>query len=259
MVMVDSGNQITMGYLSFYNEYKAMVDAAMARPPQANIQANWWRTGDAIEVYAQVENLSGATLSGANGAVVHVIVYEDSKVVHTNRIGRATAEAAISDLANGAAKTFRLQTADLAGVNWDKLHVVVLADYRPTASAQTYDTLQAVMASKLDVPFASAPTSLSLVASADDTADPWAEVNLQGPSFVNWTATTETPWLTVTPTSGPMPTPARITATRGSLAAGWQDGTVTFKTADGLYSAELTVRAYMGALERIYLPNVIRE
>ncbi len=103
LIMVDSGHQISNGYLNFYNVYKAMVDTELARPPQAEIQAQWWRTGDKVGFYAQVKNLSPAKLSsGTNSASVHAIVYEDAKVKVTNRFVRAAVETGISDLAPNA-------------------------------------------------------------------------------------------------------------------------------------------------------------
>jgi hypothetical protein len=147
MVMVDSGNQISNGYEDFYDVYQAMVDSALARPAQAEIQATWWRTGSRVGFDVEVKNLSTATLSSsANSATVHAIVYEDARAKLTNRFARATVEAGIPDLAPNATATFKLETSDLSDVDWDKLHFVVLVDYRPSGSVGAFDMLQATVA-----------------------------------------------------------------------------------------------------------------
>ncbi|MBM4432190.1 MAG: hypothetical protein FJ026_17855, partial [Chloroflexi bacterium] len=89
LAMVDSGNQRNEGSVDCYHVYKRMVDASLARPAQAEIQAYCWRTGNPAVCYAQVTNLSPLTLSGsANSAAVHAIAYEDARVGVTDRFGR---------------------------------------------------------------------------------------------------------------------------------------------------------------------------
>ncbi len=141
--MVDSGNQISNGYEDFYTKYKTMVDTSLARPPKAKITAQSQRVGDRFHFDIQVTNLSGVTLSSANSATVYAIVYEDDAVDGlTKRYVRAVASTGISSLTNGATADFSLDTTDLSGVNWDKLHSVVLVDYRPGGTG-AYDMLQA--------------------------------------------------------------------------------------------------------------------
>jgi uncharacterized repeat protein (TIGR01451 family) len=41
---------------------------------------------------------------------------------------------------------FTLETAELSGVDWDRIHPIVLADYRPGGSSGAYDMLQAASA-----------------------------------------------------------------------------------------------------------------
>ncbi len=156
LVMVSSGHQFSHGYLGSpaHDTYKAMVDAELARPAQAEIAAQSQRIGNKVHFDVQLTNLSGATLSSSNAARVHAIVYEehtpvDPNVDHiTGRIVRAAVSTAVSPaLANGAAAAFTLETADLTNVvNWAKIHTLVLADYRPGGSSGAYDILQAVSA-----------------------------------------------------------------------------------------------------------------
>jgi uncharacterized repeat protein (TIGR01451 family) len=60
----------------------------------------------------------------------------------TDQVVKAAASTGISSLANGAIASFSLDTADLSGVDWGRLHPIVLVDYR--TGAGYYDTLQAV-------------------------------------------------------------------------------------------------------------------
>ncbi len=145
--MVDSGFQFMSGYnAGIYDDYKNMVEAALARPPQAELQATWQRTGDHVELDIQVTNLSTETLSAANSAALFAIVYEESQVQLTGRFGRAVASTVIANLAPQATASFVLETADLTGVDWGKLHFIVLVDYLPAGSTGAYDMLQAVVA-----------------------------------------------------------------------------------------------------------------
>lgn len=257
--MVDSGNQISNGYVDFYNVYKAMVDAALARPAQAEIQAHWWRTGDKVGFYVQVKNLSTVTLSsGANSATVHAIVYEDARVKVTNRFARAAVKADISNLTPNATATFTLETSDLSDVNWDNLHYIVLVDYRPSGSIGAYDMLQAAVALPIDAPFTAQPDSLTFMVDPSDVSIPPALVNFQGPGFVNWAAITSAPWLTTTPSNGPITTRPTISVIKNDLSTGWQQGNITFTTTDGFFSDQVIINAYLGSVNRIYLPTIVR-
>ena len=156
LVMVSSGHQFSNGYLGSpaQDTYKAMVDAELARPAQAEITAQSQRAGNKVHFDVQLTNLSGVTLSSSNAARVHAIVYEehtpvDPNVDHiTGRIVRAAVSTGVSPaLANGATAAFTLETADLTNVvDWAKIHTIVLADYRPGGSSGAYDMLQAVSA-----------------------------------------------------------------------------------------------------------------
>ncbi len=259
LVMVDSGNQIRDGYVDFYNVYKAMVDAALARPPQAEIQAHWWRTGNKVGFYVQVKNLSTVTLSSwTNSATVHAIVYEDTHVKVTNRFIRAAVETDISSLAPNATATFKLETSDLNDVNWDNLHFVVLVDYHPSGPEGAFDMLQAAVALPIVAPFTAQPDTLTFMVDPTDLSVPPALVHFQGPNFVNWTAISSTPWLTTTPSSGPIATQPMISVIKDNLSTGWQQGNITFTTTDGFFSDQVIINAYLGSVRRVYLPIAMR-
>jgi hypothetical protein len=259
MVMVDSGNQISSGYVDFYTVYKNMVDTALARPAQAEIQAYWLRAGNKVVFYIQVTNLSVVTLSSyANLATVNAIIYEDAHVKVTNRFVRATVSTGMATLAPNDIATFTLETPDLIGVNWDNLHFVVFVDYCPTGSVGAYDVLQAVIASPITAPFTVQPDILTFMVDPSDSFSPSALVNFQGPGFINWTATPNVSWLTTTPSSGPITVQPRISVITNKLLTGWQQGNITFTTTDGLFSDQVIINTYYGLVKRLYLPMAMR-
>lgn len=146
LIIVDSGHQVLESVVD-YGTFKARVDQELSRAPQARIQATWKRTGNNVKFLVQVTNQSGVTLSYAqNKAKVFALVYEDVKVGVTSRYFRAVIDQEISTgLTPGSSATFTLNTPDLAGVDWNKLHYVALVDYRPGSSG-AYDMLQAAVA-----------------------------------------------------------------------------------------------------------------
>ena len=152
-IIVDSGHRYASGPVDYYNVYKTMVDAELARAPEAAIEALWWREGDKARFSVRVTNQSGTTLStAANDASVHAIVYKDVQegdlpVSITDRYAlTAVSTGVATPLAPGASATFSLETADLTGVDWEQLHFLVVADYRPGGASGAYDMLQAAVA-----------------------------------------------------------------------------------------------------------------
>ena len=149
--MVDSGHAIQSGYdsLTTYQDYKAMIDAALARPALARVEGiDSTRLGDHLEFELRVTNLGTAAIPAS--AEVHVLVYEAHSAVAgehiTGRILRAhTSQTLNSELAPGASATFNLQTGDLSNItDWEQVHAVALVDVLPSGS-QAYDMLQAAV------------------------------------------------------------------------------------------------------------------
>jgi hypothetical protein len=153
LVMLDSGIQISNGPVDFYNVYKPMVDAALARPAQAAITSYILRCGNKLRFFMRLTNHSGVSLlNSTNNAAVHAIVWEDTHVADTNRYVRASVSANITSvLADGTSATFVLETPELTGVDWDKLHAAALADYRPAGLIGPYDMLQAAAAPRAGI------------------------------------------------------------------------------------------------------------
>lgn len=78
---------------------------------------------------------------------MHALVYEEARVGLTGRFVHDAPSVAISPaLADGETTTVSLVSSALSGVDWSKIHVVVLADCRPGGASGQFDTLQAAVA-----------------------------------------------------------------------------------------------------------------
>ncbi len=258
MVMVDSGNQYEDGYLDFHTVYKRMVDTSMVRPPRAAMEAYAWRDGNKVGFYAQVQNLSGVTLSPVNNATIHGIVYEDIHAGATDRYARAAVSTVITNLPANETSTFTMETVNLEGVNWDKLHYIVLVDYTPLAPDQAYDMLQAVQATLIPAPFDVHPSSISFCVEPGNPYDPTMALNITGAGFLEWSAQEDIPWLTIAPSSGSITTHPVLTAVIAQVPTGVSQGTITFTTIDTYFTKVLNFKIFYGVCEPAYIPIVRR-
>ena len=139
----------------------------------------------------------------------------------------------------------------------DRLHFLVLADYQP-AGTGAYDMLQAAVA--LPAAFDATPDTYSFLVDAAAPADQSFPVQFNGPDWLTWSATTDVPWLDVTPASGSVAAPPTVSVKAGMLGAGWQEGHVNFTTTGGgpVLSDQILVRAYLGPVAHVYLPLIRR-
>lgn len=254
MIMTDSGMLISSGYLDFHDVYRDMVDTTLARPAEADVQATWWRSGDKIEIIVQLKNLRAAALDQAN---VVAIVYEENRIKVTNRFGRVEVVRNVTDLLPNQDRMVSLTSDALTGVAWDKLRVIVLLEYyRPDLGH--YDMLQAAMAQQVAPGLSAAPDSLDFMIDPDDPAAPAVTVQVLGAGFTEWTATADSPWIIVSPASGLLLTHPQVTVDKAALAPGWQTGGITFSSIDAAYADRVTVQAFLGPLERLYIPLTVR-
>jgi hypothetical protein len=257
LVMVDSGNQITNGYEDFYKIYKDMVDASVVRLAQATLEAYTWRDGNKVGFYAQVENLSGVTLSPSNNATVHGIVYEDIHAGATDRYVRAAVSTGITNLSPNGFATFTMETSDLEGVNWDKLHFIVLVDYKPQGSS-SYDMLQAVQAIAIPAPFRVHPGSVSFCVEPEDRYNPTITLSISGANFLEWSAREDIPWLTVSPDSGSISTHPVLSADIALVSPGVSQGIITITTVDNYFTKDVIFKIFYGSCKPSYIPIVNR-
>ncbi len=258
LIAVDSGNQFSSGPIDFRPVYKNMVDTALARPPQAELAATWWREGNHVQVDVKVTNRSGVTLSGKNGATLYAVIYENNKVQLTNRYVRAQVNMEIGGqfgLQPGETGSYTLATDNLSGVDWDKLSVVAILDYRPDPNVSKYDALQAAQATKLENPFSVSLRDATFLADPDGErpgATRRETLSIKGAQGVTWTADIDVPWLTVTPSSGTTNTTVEVAVNLAQMQDGWQAGTVTFAAAG--FERPVAIRAYRGEVSFLYLP-----
>ncbi len=156
LAMVDSGQEVASGNADFQALYRQMVQTALARPAQAEVSARYRQVEGRVQAEVTVTNGSAAgdapaTLSPANGATVHILVYEHARVLWTGRYVRGAAWTAVEEaLPPGATRTFSLETGALTVQDWSQVRVVALVDYRPGGNTGPYDMLQAALGT-LDV------------------------------------------------------------------------------------------------------------
>jgi hypothetical protein len=249
LAMVDSGHKISSASVpDFKILFRRLVDAELPRPPQAEIEAYARPMGARVRVYARLRNDSGTTLSAANSAALHALVWEDRRVGVTSRMVRAAPWVTISpEVAPGGEFTATLETPDLSGVDLDALHTVVVADYVP-GPGPAFDMLQGSLGEP--VALAADPKIVTVALDATGREGGAVLLRLRGPYVLRWTAVTDVPWITVTPDAGPMSMQPTLTVTSGMLSPGWQEGAVTFSASseDGLSLADVVaVRAFLGS------------
>ena len=248
--MVDGGHQMSNGSLpDFLGTYRRLVDAERPRPPRAAIEVYARRVDDRVRAYVRLRNLSGAALGSAtNQAALSALVWEDRRVGDTGRIVRAAPTFDIAPaVPDGGELTATVDTPALAGVGWDALHTVVVADWVP-GPGPAFDMLQAAFAEPAG--FALDPATLAAAVDTGHPVDRTVEVAFRGPYVLRWTGASDAAWLLVTPAGGDITVPAAVTVAAGALANGSQVGHVTFSATsqDGMaFTGSLTVDAYAGA------------
>ena len=250
LIMVDSGHQISNGPLAdFYSTYKAMIMSEIARSPEAEIAAFVRRQGDALRVYVWLKNeAEESLLSSSNSATINAIVYEDVKLGLTSHTTRAVPSVPVtSTLAPGNAAMFTLDTDTLTGVNWDALHTIVVADYRPLAG-RAFDMLQAAVAQPVGLYVM--PTTLTFSVERSDPSSPATELSLAGPPVLSWSATSDADWLNVVPAAGTLPASPAVTIDTGRLLAGASVAHITLNAEgdDMTFSATVDVQVYFGSV-----------
>ena len=242
----------------FYNEYKKMLDAELARPPQADVIATWKRVGDQVTLTVTLTNLSGVTLSSGNSATVQGLMYINKKISITNRYVLQVTQGNISSLAPGQTATYTLPFTTMNGTDWSKVEFLALVDYRPGGNTGPYDMLQAAKAQQESTPqiITVSPGAMMVMTDPAGAGEPDLVVDLQGAGGTSWTASSGEAWLLTTPSAGTGPGQVHLTLDKAAMAPGWQQGTVTFTTSGG--SNQVTVQAYLGTITTLQIPLVSR-
>lgn len=225
-VYVDSARLYAVGSNDHYNEYLGFINNSQARPPQATLTASYAMDGDNVAFTVTVTNNSNVTLSTANKAAVHGIVYEDYRAVKSDRIGRGSAKADITNLPPGATETYSFTVPISGVVDVSKLHFIALVDYKTTAKTNgIYDQLQATVA--IPTGFVVSPSQLNFTFGALDPETPSGTVHVMGDAGQTWTASKDKDWLSLSPTSGNINTGFTVTLNRDKLIVGTQTATIT--------------------------------
>jgi len=259
VVMVDSGNDVTAGVPpDYYTYYQSKVNTSLARPAKAEVTAFWKRIGNQVQFTVIVKNLSGVTLSSSNTATVHAIVYEEARLQLTNRFVISAITTPISaSLADGESRTFTLQTGNLSGVDWEKLRFLALVDYRPNGTSGKYDMLQAALAT---LPPEVDPEQLTFLVDESNPLATAQYAQVQGPASLTWNASKDAgaTWLDVTANGSPS-TPVQFSLNLANLVSGWNETIVTFSSPDGFLSDQVTVKAYLGSINKLFLPLMAKQ
>ncbi len=247
--MVDSGRLLEIGAGStaaITEIYRGMINNSQSRAPQADIVASVVRSGNTVTFNTTVTNNSLVTLSTANNAAVHGIVYEDYRASKSNFAGRGSARTVITSLAPGATADFTI-TVNLTGVvNPDNLNYIVVVDYRAlpipsvglNVDAGIYEQLNAI---RVDLPFAVSPGSIDLTVKTADETMPTAQVDIGGIAGQTWTASVDQDFVLLSQTSGNVPGSFDVTVDKSKLTVGVQGALITVNDGAGLYESTVPV------------------
>jgi hypothetical protein len=256
MIMLSSGHSVTQGTQDFYTKYRAMIEAELPRPAVIELEAWQQQVGTMMRVWVSLRNTAAFQLDAANQATVWAILWDQGTTGVTGMYVRAAKKAAVSPgIPPGGQAGLTFDLAMPAGIDPSKLQTVVLAEFRPGGASGPFDMLQAVRSVAPSLTLSPASLQLSLPQGTGV-----AEVRLDGPPGIQWSAVSHVSWLDVIPAQGSLPTPARVQVLLSHLQPGAQQGSITFSatSADGLsLTAELPVTATLdGNATLLELPGV---
>lgn len=244
MVMVGSGYRTCWGSLDYEPRYRGMLLDELARPPQAEVAAWWWRDVFTAWVDVRVVNRSGAPIGPGDKTTVWAIVWEESTAgvgqTWVQGLGSASLPA---PLAPGDAAEVSLSVLAHAVDDWGRVHVAVVVDHY-LAGAHRYDTLQAAEARPpvLQV----APDAVRLTSLA-----PAAELEVRAPPSAAWTVAEVPAWLRVAPASGAGFATLVVTVDRGRAGARTLDGSFRLEVAGaGLDESREVPVTFRGGVRR---------
>ena len=244
LVMVGSGYRTSSGSENYETVYRSMINAELDRPPRASVSAFWRRAANVMRAYVEVRNLGETDLRIDQDAAIWLIAYENANIGVSSTWVRSTSQRYLPyDLAPGEATSVVVDTPSISGADWGRMAGVVLVEDRPRGYG-AYDMLQATEAQPAGL-FAS-PDHL-LVAPTGSGAD----VDLTGPHVLSWSATSDVPWIEVTPSSGDSLPANVVLAVRADLRPpADREGVVSFSASGDGMAFSTTVDLKVGGYVR---------
>jgi len=244
MVMVGSGYRTCWGSLDYEPQYRTMLLDELARPPQAEVEAWWWRDVFTARVDVRVVNRSAAPIGPGDEATVWAIVWEES----TEGVGRTWVRGLASatlaaPLAPGGDAEVSLSVSAQMVDDWNRVHVAVVVDHY-LAGTHRYDTLQAAEAGP--PAFQAAPAAIGLTSLA-----PAAALEVGAPPSASWSVAAVPAWLRVAPESGAGTKVLRVSVAQGHGGARALDGSFRLEvTGAGLDESREIPVTYRGGVRR---------
>lgn len=244
LVMVGSGYRTSSGSENYEAVYRSMINAERERPPRASVSAFWRREANAMRAYVEVRNLGETNLEIDQDAAIWLIAYENANIGVSSTWVRSTSQQFLPyDLAPGETTSVVVDTPSISGADWGRMAGVVLVEDRPDGYGD-YDMLQATEAQPAGV-FAS-PGRLLVAPTGSG-----AEVELTGPHVLSWSATSDVPWIEVTPSSGDsLPATVVLTVRADLRPPADREGIVSFSASGDGMSFSTTVDLKVGAYVR---------
>jgi hypothetical protein len=264
--MVENGYLFANGYEDFHTHFKQMVDSALALPAEAQMSATWSIVNGAAQVEVTVLNNSGANLSAANEAHLHLLVYADEApgegngTPHlTHRFVVATGDYPLT-LAGGAQVTLTNTLPAVSGRAWETVNILAMVDYLPVGSS-THHNLQAAIATRGALTVTE--TGLSLVA-APGVGSYNLPLHILAPAGLAWTTSVQlgagvnapkAAWLQVTPSSGTGSADLSVQVLTPQLAKGTNTAAIVVSSPTSQFSPiSIPVSVMLAELHPVYLP-----
>ncbi len=234
LVMVGSGFRTTSGPVDHEPVFRTMLNDDLARPAEAEVTAYYRRASDSVRAYIDISNISNTYWYVEEDAAVWLVAYESTTATTTTATVRTTEIQSLPfDLAPGQSTSLTVDTPPISAAYWPWMKAVVLAEYRPGGFG-SYDMMQAADALPADL-YAS-PEHLSVAPDGQST-----ELELTGPHVLTWSATSDVPWIEITPASGALPATPTIHVDHQLRPKSQTSGTITFSASGDEMAFSTTV------------------
>jgi hypothetical protein len=241
LVMVGSGYETSSGSVVYEPVYRSMLEADLERDVSAEVAAQWRRRGDRVRAYIRLTNTSDTTLAVDDDASLWLVTYEESPIGVSSTWVRSTTEWFLPfDLGPGESTTTTIDSPPLSGVAWNRMAAVVLLEHRP-GGVGMWDMIQGAPVEPAAI---SADRDNLRLGAGGGSAD----VTVDGPHILAWTADSATDWLSIVPASGDsLPATIRITLNPGLRPPTETRGTVTVTASGEGMNLEVEIAVEVGA------------